>query len=37
VGFISYVVIKVSVGRHRDVSPGAWVLALIFVLKFAYL
>ena len=37
VGFISYVVIKLCVGRHRDVSPGAWVLALIFVLKFAYL
>ena len=37
VGFISYVVIKLSVGRQRDISPGAYVLALIFLLKFAYL
>ncbi len=37
VGFISYVVIKLSVGRRADISPGAYVLALIFLLKFAYL
>jgi AGZA family xanthine/uracil permease-like MFS transporter len=37
VGFISYVVVKLCVGRHRDVSPGAYVLAVIFLLKFAYL
>jgi AGZA family xanthine/uracil permease-like MFS transporter len=37
VGFISYVVIKLCVGRQRDVSPGAYFLALIFLLKFAYL
>jgi len=37
VGFISYVAIKLCVGRHRDISPGAYVLAIIFLLKFAYL
>jgi AGZA family xanthine/uracil permease-like MFS transporter len=37
VGFISYVVIKLCVGRRADISPGAYVLALIFLLKFAYL
>ena len=37
VGFISYVFIKLCVGRHRDISPGAYVLAAIFLLKFAYL
>jgi AGZA family xanthine/uracil permease-like MFS transporter len=37
VGFISYVVIKLCVGRRADITPGAYVLALIFLLKFAYL
>jgi AGZA family xanthine/uracil permease-like MFS transporter len=37
VGFISYVVIKFCVGRRADITPGAYVLALIFLLKFAYL
>jgi len=37
VGFISYVAIKLCVGRQRDISPGAYVLAIIFLLKFAYL
>jgi AGZA family xanthine/uracil permease-like MFS transporter len=37
VGFISYVVIKLCVGRRTDITPGAYVLALIFLLKFAYL
>ncbi|MFO7552121.1 MAG: NCS2 family permease [Haliea sp.] len=35
VGFISYVAIKLFVGRYRDISPGAWFLALIFIAKFA--
>lgn len=37
VGFISYVVIKVSAGRRRDISPGAWFLGLIFLAKFIFL
>jgi adenine/guanine/hypoxanthine permease len=36
-GFISYVVIKVGVGRYQDVTLGAWFLALIFLSKFAFM
>ena len=35
VGFISYVVIKLFAGFYRDISPGAWFLAIIFIAKFA--
>ena len=35
VGFISYAVIKLFAGRYRDISPGAWFLAAIFIAKFA--
>lgn len=35
VGFISYVAIKLFVGRRQDISNGAWFLALIFIAKFA--
>lgn len=37
VGFISYVAIKLCVGRHADITPGAWFLALIFTAKFAFM
>ncbi len=37
VGFISYVAIKLFVGRSRDITPGAWFLALIFLAKFAFM
>ena len=37
VGFISYVVIKLAVGRIGDVTPGAWFLALVFLAKFAFM
>ncbi|MBN7795703.1 NCS2 family permease [Parahaliea mediterranea] len=37
VGFISYVVIKFCTGRHREISPGAWFLAAIFLAKFAFM
>lgn len=36
-GFIAYPVIKVLAGRAREVSPLVYVLALLFVLRFAYL
>ena len=36
-GFIAYVVLKVSSGKINDVSSGAWFLALIFLAKFAFL
>ena len=36
-GFISYVAIKLFVGRRSDISLGAWFLAIIFLLKFAFI
>jgi len=37
VGFISYVAIKVCIGRVKEVTPGAWFLAVIFLAKFAFM
>ncbi len=37
VGFISYVVLKVSAGKIAEVNVGVWFLAVIFTAKFAFL
>ena len=37
VGFISYVAIKLFVGRRADITLGAWFLAAIFLAKFAFM
>ncbi|MBC81722.1 MAG: guanine permease [Gammaproteobacteria bacterium] len=37
IGFISYVVLKVSSGRTTEVSTGMWFLAGIFAAKFIFL
>lgn len=34
-GFLSYVLIHVMVGKHRDVSPLMYILAAIFIAKIA--
>jgi len=34
-GFISYVILKTATGRARDVHPATWLVAALFVLKFA--
>jgi len=36
-GFISYVVIKTSVGEIKGISSGAWFLFAIFIAKFIFL
>ena len=35
-GFISYVAIKALSGRFRDVHPAALLVAVLFVIKFAF-
>ena len=35
-GFLSYVVLKVIAGKASDVSAAAWVMALIFMARFAF-
>ena len=37
IGFISYVVLKLSSKKASDISLGAWFLFLIFVMKFIFL
>ncbi len=32
-GFLSYVLIRILVGRHRDITPIMYLLALLFILK----
>lgn len=36
-GFISYVLIKLLAGRHRDCPAAVYVVAAVFVLKFGFL
>jgi adenine/guanine/hypoxanthine permease len=36
-GFISYTALKLVTGRHRDVHPAAWIIAILFLLRFAWL
>ena len=36
-GFISYVVMKISTGDLRNVSSGAWFLTIVFLAKFIFL
>ena len=35
-GFISFVAVKALAGRHSEVSPVVWALAIMFALKFAF-
>jgi len=35
-GFISYVVLKTATGRVREVHPATWLVAALFVVKFAF-
>ncbi len=37
IGFISYCVLKLVAGKHRDVHPLLWVLAAVFAVYFLYL
>lgn len=34
-GFISYAVLKTLTGRIRDVHPATWIVAILFVIRFA--
>ena len=37
IGFISYVIIKLVAGRYKDISPAMYILALVFLTKYAIL
>ena len=36
-GFIMYTLIKLTSNRHKEISPSAWFLTLIFLAKFIFL
>ena len=36
-GLLSFTFVKLGTGRHREISPLIWVLALLFVLRYAFL
>jgi adenine/guanine/hypoxanthine permease len=36
-GLISYTLVKVGAGRHREISPLIWVLTGLFLLRYVYL
>jgi AGZA family xanthine/uracil permease-like MFS transporter len=36
-GFISYTVLKTCTGRIRDVHPATWLVAILFIIRFAVL
>lgn len=36
-GFISYAALKLHTGRARGVAPIVWIIAAVFVLRYAYL
>jgi AGZA family xanthine/uracil permease-like MFS transporter len=36
-GFITYAVLKLTTGRARDVKPIVWLIAAVFVFRFAWL
>jgi AGZA family xanthine/uracil permease-like MFS transporter len=36
-GLISYTVVKLAVGKVRDITPLIWILTLLFILRYVYL
>jgi len=36
-GMISFTLMKLTTGRHREISPLIWVLTLLFLLRYAFL
>jgi AGZA family xanthine/uracil permease-like MFS transporter len=35
-GFISYAVLKTITGRFREVHAATWLVAILFVIRFAF-
>ena len=35
-GFISYVVLKLATGRVAGVHPATWLVAILFIIRFAF-
>jgi AGZA family xanthine/uracil permease-like MFS transporter len=36
-GFISYTTLKLITGRYKEVRPAAWIIAILFLIRFAWL
>lgn len=35
VGIISYVILKLATGRHKEIKPAMYVLSMLFIIRFA--
>jgi len=35
-GFISYVILKACTGRVREIHPASWLIAVLFLIRFAF-
>src|SRR6266436_3098093 len=36
-GLLSFTLVKLGAGRHREISPLIWVLSILFLLRYAFL
>ena len=36
-GLISYTVVKLAVGKFREITPLIWILTTLFILRYLYL
>jgi adenine/guanine/hypoxanthine permease len=36
-GLISYTVVKIAVGKVREITPLIWILTVLFILRYVYL
>ena len=36
-GLLSFTLVKLGTGRHREISPLIWVLSILFLLRYAFL
>jgi len=36
-GLISYTVVKIAIGKVREITPLIWVLTTLFILRYIYL
>jgi AGZA family xanthine/uracil permease-like MFS transporter len=36
-GLISYTVVKIAVGKFREINALVWILTVLFILRYVYL
>ena len=36
-GLIAFTIVKVAIGKFREIGPLVWILTLLFILRYVYL